>query len=70
MGREAGESGVWNAGGTPMPDPLLSPEMHREAQGRGARGWAQGTSHYTASLGRSLEATESKPHPLSVQMGK
>lgn len=37
VGREAGESGPWNVGGTPMPDPLhsLSPEMHREARGEG-----------------------------------
>ena len=39
VGREVGESGLWNVRGHPHAwPPSLGPELHREAQGRGARG--------------------------------
>lgn len=71
MGREAGESGLRNVGGHLRAwPPLLSPKLHREAQGRGARGWAQGRPHCMTRLRRSLETTEFKPPTPSVRMGK
>lgn len=54
-------------GGHPHAWPLsLGPELHREAQGRGARGWALGRPHSAASLGRPLEITESGPPSLPL----